>query len=351
LVHRDVKPSNVWLEAPAGRVKLLDFGLARPQAADSGLTNPGLVVGTPMYMAPEQAQGMSLDGRADLFSLGCVLYQMATGRPPFEGSTALVVIAAVITETPPPASQFNPALPTPLTDLLSRLLAKQPSARPGSAEVVVEQLQAVERAGTPPANRPATRVELVAPAGQVDSSAGLLLSGTQPQATPPSDQTPSPSASAPVHAHPAESSEVSTARRRAREAERRPVTVLVCGCDLFEAVLGREFSYELLAVATVDEPTLQAELAQLAQADILYSKGGPPRCAYTFKHALLEDALYNALVKVRRQQFHGRVGEVLEARLPQTAETQPEFTSAWRAAQPSRTSRTLRASWAAENGF
>jgi predicted ATPase len=92
------------------------------------------------------------------------------------------------------------------------------------------------------------------------------------------------------------------------------------------AVLGREFSHELLAaVATVDEPTLQADLARLAQGDILYSKGRPPRCTYTFKHTLLEDALYNTLVKARRQEFHRRIGEVLESRFPHTAETQPEL--------------------------
>ena len=92
------------------------------------------------------------------------------------------------------------------------------------------------------------------------------------------------------------------------------------------AVLGREFSHELLAaVAALDEATLQAELAKLAQAEILYPKGRPPRCTYIFKHALLEDALYNALVKGKRQQFHRRIAEVLEARFPQTVETQPEL--------------------------
>jgi tetratricopeptide (TPR) repeat protein len=94
----------------------------------------------------------------------------------------------------------------------------------------------------------------------------------------------------------------------------------------FAATLGREFSHELLsAVATVDEPTLQAELAKLVQAEILHAKGRPPRCTYFFKHALLEDALYNALVKTKRQQFHRRVAETLEARFPQTVETQPEL--------------------------
>ena len=91
------------------------------------------------------------------------------------------------------------------------------------------------------------------------------------------------------------------------------------------AVLGREFSHEVLAaVAAVDEPTLHADLAELARAEILYAKGRPPRCTYVFKHALLEDALYNALVKGKRQQFHQRIGEVLEQQFPQTAEIQPE---------------------------
>jgi predicted ATPase len=92
------------------------------------------------------------------------------------------------------------------------------------------------------------------------------------------------------------------------------------------AVLGREFNYELIsAVAIIDEPALQAELTRLVQAELLYQKGRPPRSTYTFKHALLEDALYNALVKSKRQQFNRRIGEVLEARFPQTVQTQPEL--------------------------
>jgi predicted ATPase len=92
------------------------------------------------------------------------------------------------------------------------------------------------------------------------------------------------------------------------------------------AVLGRQFSHELLAaVADLDEAALQAELAKLAQVEILYPKGRPPRCSYIFTHALLEDALYNALVKGKRQQLHRRIAEVLEARFPQTVETQPEL--------------------------
>jgi serine/threonine protein kinase/tetratricopeptide (TPR) repeat protein len=92
------------------------------------------------------------------------------------------------------------------------------------------------------------------------------------------------------------------------------------------ATLGREFSYELLAaVADMDETSLQLELGKLVQAEILYSKGRIPSCKYTFKHALVEDALFNALVKAKRQQFHGRVALALEARFPQTTATQPEL--------------------------
>jgi predicted ATPase len=92
------------------------------------------------------------------------------------------------------------------------------------------------------------------------------------------------------------------------------------------STLGREFSYELLAaVATEDEPTLQAQLTRLVQAEILYPKGRASRCTYIFKHALLEDALYNTLVKGKRQQFHRRIAEVLEGQFPQTVQTQPEL--------------------------
>jgi serine/threonine protein kinase/predicted ATPase len=258
LIHRDVKPANVWLEAPARRVKLLDFGLARPQEGAPRITTPGMVVGTPMYMAPEQARGEALDGRADLFSLGCVLYEVVTGRPPFEGKTAMAQLTALFTETPPPASQLNPAIPAPLTDLLTRLLAKVPSARPASAEVVGEALKTVERAGAATAQRPAPRDTQATPAGHVFSPADFLWSGTQPEAPSLSSETPSPPSPVPLRLRPTGSSE--TARRRDREAERRQVTVLVCGCDLFEseAYLGLETEDQARVLWTFQQACEQA---------------------------------------------------------------------------------------------
>ncbi|MFO0843649.1 MAG: protein kinase [Gemmataceae bacterium] len=105
LVHRDIKPANLWIEgepgaaSAGGRLKILDFGLARP-AAEAALTQAGVVVGTPAYMPPEQANGEAVDHRGDLFSLGCVLYHMVTGGPPFAGDGLRAVLKAVLLESP-----------------------------------------------------------------------------------------------------------------------------------------------------------------------------------------------------------------------------------------------------------
>jgi hypothetical protein len=161
LIHRDVKPANVWLEAagddPARppRVKLLDFGLARPRpekdaARSRELTQTGLVVGTPSYMAPEQALGANVDARADLFSLGVVLYQMSTGRRPPSGLELLQDTAL----GPPDLRAANPAVPPGLSSLVRRLLARTPEGRPESAAAVAEELRKLEAAGTAGADVP-----------------------------------------------------------------------------------------------------------------------------------------------------------------------------------------------------
>ena len=145
LVHRDIKPSNVWLEAPDGHIKILDFGLARASQSEAGLTHFGTIVGTPRYMSPEQASGQPVDCRSDLFSLGCILYQLCTGRLPFQGSTSVAVLKAITLETAPLVRQQNPSVPARLASLIAHLLAKDPKARPGSASAVVKDLDATKR--------------------------------------------------------------------------------------------------------------------------------------------------------------------------------------------------------------
>ena len=139
LVHRDVKPANILLENGVERVKLSDFGLARA-GDDASLTQSGVVAGTPMYMSPEQADGLPVDFRSDLFSLGSVLYAMCTGRPPFRAPSPLAVLKRVCEETPRPIREVNPELPPCLGDLVARLHAKAPADRFASAREVADLL-------------------------------------------------------------------------------------------------------------------------------------------------------------------------------------------------------------------
>lgn len=153
LIHRDIKPANIWLEGSRLRVKILDFGLARAASendpiAQGGepLTAEGAVVGTPMYMSPEQARGELLDCRTDLFSLGVVLYQMATGQLPFTGTTTAAVLLSVVSHHPTGLAELDPPLPPALNALIQRLLTKERDAagRPASAAAVADHLQQIE---------------------------------------------------------------------------------------------------------------------------------------------------------------------------------------------------------------
>jgi len=137
LIHRDIKPGNILIEEVAERVKLTDFGLARG-VEDVRLTRTGFVAGTPLYMAPEQAHGENIDHRSDLFSLGSVLYEAASGRHPFEGKTPLAVLRRVADETQPALIELDPNFPVWLSDVIDRLLAKNPDDRFQTAAEVAE---------------------------------------------------------------------------------------------------------------------------------------------------------------------------------------------------------------------
>jgi DNA-binding response OmpR family regulator len=132
VVHRDIKPENLLLDA-AGVLKVMDFGVARPSGGASGLTEVGLLIGTPSYMAPEQLFGEAFDQRADLYAAGVVLFECLTGRLPFEASSPVALIARVLRDPAPAPSSLDPEIPGGVSDLVQRLLAKEPRDRVPSA--------------------------------------------------------------------------------------------------------------------------------------------------------------------------------------------------------------------------
>jgi hypothetical protein len=144
LVHRDIKPSNIWLDADSGRVRILDFGLARIEEDTHPLSHMGRPIGTPAYMAPEQARGEPVGPRADLFSLGCVFYRLSTGAAPFNCATPHALYRALEFEEPRPLQKIRPDLPPAFTALVHGLLAKNPADRPASAHEVAREITAIE---------------------------------------------------------------------------------------------------------------------------------------------------------------------------------------------------------------
>jgi serine/threonine protein kinase len=184
LVHRDVKPANVWLEEGTGRVKLLDFGLALARD-NPHLTHSGFVIGTPAFMSPEQARGEPLDGRSDLFSLGIVLYLATTGERPFDGPTAMSVMRNLELHFPGRVNVKRVDVPPALSNLIMELLAKDRKDRPASADLVATRL------ARPEMTRP-SHLPVAPPAAPVVATPATTVTRPAPgwQMHPPRERPP-----------------------------------------------------------------------------------------------------------------------------------------------------------------
>ena len=185
IVHRDIKPANLLIE-PGGRVKLTDFGVARMQDSGDATRTQGTMVGTLKYMSPEQVQGQKIDSRADLFSVGVVLYQLLTDKRPFDGENDFSIIHQIIGHTPPPPSSFNARLPPEIDAVVARALAKDREQRFATARDFAAALQSAMRRAedatvVPPAD-PSRKM------GAGGSSAGLR-SLTGPMSMPSAGST------------------------------------------------------------------------------------------------------------------------------------------------------------------
>lgn len=185
ILHRDIKPANVMV-TKEGRIKVLDFGLAKDILAEtsgeatltsSGHTQAGVVMGTPAYMSPEQVSGRPLDQRSDIFSLGVVLHQMATGRRPFEDRSSAELISSILRDTPPPVTDLRAELPSDLARVIRRCLEKDPRHRVQTARDVSNEFRDMTRTAAPstPAPAAANRTKSVLDSGAARAEEGFWV--------------------------------------------------------------------------------------------------------------------------------------------------------------------------------
>ncbi|MEY7978980.1 protein kinase [Streptomyces pilosus] len=216
LVHRDIKPGNVMM-TKRGVVKVMDFGIARAmQSGVTSMTQTGMVVGTPQYLSPEQALGRGVDARSDLYSVGIMLFQLVTGRLPFEADSPLAIAYAHVQEEPPTASSINRSLPPAVDALIARALKKNPNERFPSAEAMRGECLRVAQSfrAAPPSIVPGAQAQSGAGVGSavfppVDQATPAPTGNVQtpyqppqqpnPYGTPAAPSTPSPAYGYPQH--------------------------------------------------------------------------------------------------------------------------------------------------------
>ena len=178
IIHRDMKPANV-MDLDSGETKIMDFGIAKIEASLHHLTSPGEFLGTPLYMAPEQAQGGPVSPRTDVFALGAIGFTLLTGRPAFVGDTVARIVMRVVGENPGPPSLIAPGVPPELDGIVARALAKDPLARYPDAEAMAEDLEAMLE-GRTPAHLSGTAPPRLGRPPDSESEVELVVAGDDP---------------------------------------------------------------------------------------------------------------------------------------------------------------------------
>jgi serine/threonine-protein kinase len=202
IIHRDIKPANVFLTRVMDQevAKLMDFGVAKmPDPGELAMTQPGMRLGTPLYMSPEQWEAAPIDARADLYSLGAVLYEMTTGMPPFPGTSFGALIKAHAVSAPRSPRVMRPDLPPSLESIILRCLAKDPAERFAGAEEVARALAAVTSAAPPAPRRRRARLYVALTAG-VTALAAIGFGLAHRRATPDAPAVVAPAVVAPAPA-------------------------------------------------------------------------------------------------------------------------------------------------------
>jgi serine/threonine protein kinase len=208
VVHRDIKPANIMIEA-GDRVKVADFGIAKVTDSVDHLTATGSLLGTPSYMSPEQAQGRKVDGRSDLFSLGCIVYEMVAGQKAFRGDNLTAIMFKIITEEPPSLRELDPTVSDEMIRIIGKALAKAPETRYQTGRELADDLLAITRPGfvptvraaevpTLPPDTPPGDVPTVASAPTVRPEATIGSAATAARPTATASTQPAPGAPPPL---------------------------------------------------------------------------------------------------------------------------------------------------------